>query len=366
MSKLVMGYWDCPYCRTKGIEGINQECPNCGATRDRGTKFYIKQGQKTYLTEEQSKNKGKGADWICPYCHALNSITSDKCKDCGGNKYESEENYFGKTKTSIEEKDSKSTIDKPIKQNNNQYNQDTTKSTLTNIVNLIFSRKYLVIFGIIATLFLIISLCVGIYHKTHKTFIPNTFLWETKIEIEHYETCHESDWNIPSGGRETNHESRIHHYNHVIDHYQTVTKSRQVQDGYDVSYTYSDNGDGTFTEHEHRTPRYRTEYYSEEEPVYIDVPVYKTYYFYDIERWVSKYYEVENGTEKTIAWKEYTLKDDTWREGDRIVEYNVKGLIDDKIVTYKCNETIFKQLEAGGKFKIVTNFDGDTITNIKN
>ena len=64
--------------------------------------------------------------------------------------------------------------------------------------------------------------------------------------------------------------------------------------------------------------------------------------------------------------KEYTLKDDTWREGDRIVEYNVKGLIDDKIVTYKCNETIFKQLEAGGKFKIVTNFDGDTITNIKN
>ena len=50
-------------------------------------------------------------------------------------------------------------------------------------------------------------------------------------------------------------------------------------------------------------------------------------------------------------------------DGDNVI--NIVVTLNDKIVTYKCNETIFKQLETGGKFKIVTNFDGDTITNIE-
>ena len=33
MGKLVMGYWDCPYCSTKHIEGTKRECPSCGKPR---------------------------------------------------------------------------------------------------------------------------------------------------------------------------------------------------------------------------------------------------------------------------------------------------------------------------------------------
>ena len=35
MGKLVMGYWDCPYCSTKHIEGTRRECPSCGKPRVR-------------------------------------------------------------------------------------------------------------------------------------------------------------------------------------------------------------------------------------------------------------------------------------------------------------------------------------------
>ena len=378
MSRLVMGYWDCKYCNAKGIEGTSQKCPNCGTTREEGTVFYMKEGHKQYLTEEQSKNKGKGADWICPYCNALNSIISNTCENCGSSKYESEKDYFGDTKKKIEydnnsyEKHEDESIKESIKETTKEPKvQITDKKEESNIqvyetLNALFSEYTLYIICGLLFIIALIVVGVGIYKNTHKSFTPDTFIWETKIEIEHYETCHEEDWSIPSGGRETSHERRIHHYDHVVDHYRTVTKSREVQDGYDVSYTYSNNGDGTFTEHEHHTPRYKTEYYEEEEPVYRDDPVYRTYYFYDIERWVFKHYEVESGTGKTIAWKDYTLEDDTWREGNRIVNYSVKGMIDDKEVkVYKCNENIFKQLELGGKVNIVTNISGDTIIEIK-
>lgn len=59
MGKLVMGYWDCPYCSTKHIEGTRRECPSCGKPRGQEVKFYM-DGVR-YLSEEESRTKGKGA-----------------------------------------------------------------------------------------------------------------------------------------------------------------------------------------------------------------------------------------------------------------------------------------------------------------
>ena len=44
-------------------------------------------------------------------------------------------------------------------------------------------------------------------------------------------------------------------------------------DHYETYYTYSDNGDGTFSEEAHKRPVYTTEYYTEtvEQPVYKQV-----------------------------------------------------------------------------------------------
>ena len=64
-------------------------------------------------------------------------------------------------------------------------------------------------------------------------------------------------------------------YETVIDHYETVEvqRTRQVIDHYETYYTYSDNGDGTFSEEAHERPVYTTEYYTEtvEQPVYKQV-----------------------------------------------------------------------------------------------
>lgn len=57
MGKLVMGYWDCPYCSTKHIEGTKRECPSCGKPRGQEVKFYM-DGVR-YLSAEESRTKGK-------------------------------------------------------------------------------------------------------------------------------------------------------------------------------------------------------------------------------------------------------------------------------------------------------------------
>ena len=41
MSKLVMGYWDCPFCGSKGIRGDVVNCPSCGRARG-DVQFYMK------------------------------------------------------------------------------------------------------------------------------------------------------------------------------------------------------------------------------------------------------------------------------------------------------------------------------------
>lgn len=163
------------------------------------------------------------------------------------------------------------------------------------------------------------------YNNTHKQFTVKQFSWETEIQIEEYKTCHEEGWSIPSGGRETDRERRVHHWDDYIDHYD--------KDG---------------------------------EPVYESEPVYRTYYFYDIDRWVYSYSETDSDIGKKIRWKEYTLPEGNFREGKRIVTYMVDGRLNNgKRKSYKCNEDIFKILEINGTFEIVTDILDKKIIKLK-
>lgn len=120
---------------------------------------------------------------------------------------------------------------------------------------------------------------------------------------------------MPPGGRAYSEQTELKGYVSVIDHYRTVTetKSRQVIDHYETNYTYSDNGNGTFTEHSSQTPVYRTEYYEEthEEPVYRQDPVYATKYYYEIERWLNsgRNYPSSGDNHEPYWNTEYTLAD---------------------------------------------------------
>ena len=135
----------------------------------------------------------------------------------------------------------------------------------------------------------------------------------------------------------------------------TVEKSRQVQDGYDTHTDYDDNGDGTFTEREVQTPRYKTEYYTEEEeqPVYEKVPRYQTKYYYDIDKWVpDRTLETSGGADEPY-WDDTKLGENE-REGDRRAEYKVTLTTDkDKSYTAEVEEELWNSLDLGDNVDIV-------------
>lgn len=349
-DKLVMGYWDCSYCGTKGIPGTSRNCTNCQHPRDNSVKFYMK-GKDEYLTEEQAATKGKGADWYCEYCGALNSVLDVNCKGCGSPREDAKKDYFNANEKP-----------EPFVPNASAKKPEPKKPAPKKKKNL--APLFIALAAVLALIVGIVAFAM----PKKKTLKINEMNWAYQIDIESYETVEENDWSVPDGGRVQYTQEEIHHYDQVFDHYETRTRTytEQVYDGEDVHTEYIDNGDGTFSEHQVSTPRYRSEtrYEDYEEPIYRDEPVYQTKYYYEIEKWIHKRYVETNGSDKNPVWGDVVLADNE-REGTRTETYTVEAVfvkgrkVKDKVHTYKASKEIWDKLSVGENYKV--KIDNDEI-----
>ena len=338
-KKLVMGYWDCTYCGTKGIKGTERNCPNCGTPRDKDIKFYLKEGPVEYLTEEQSKTKGKGQDWLCSSCGALNSTLVNICPSCGNPRDESDKGYFENRR---KEEAKKAAPPPPVK----------PRRSL---------GKRQIILGIIAAIVIAI-VGAGIIDALPKSIDITDMWWESTQEIERYQECYENDWSLPEGAKLDYKQKEIHHYDQVLDHYETETYESYEVIGSHTEYRYEDQGDGTYEEVPYSVSDYGYVTRTREVPVYRDVPVYKTKYYYYIWRW--KYEREVNATahDKSPYYEKTELKKNE-RKGDKRTIYYVKAVRKDKEKEYKTSKDIYMQLETGTTVKVRTS--GKKITELK-
>ena len=88
-NRIVMGYWDCPYCNSKGIKGTLYDCPSCGRQRGKETEFYM--GENIEYVEGHTVY---GPDWYCEYCGALNSGKLTECENCSSPRKKAKDDYF--------------------------------------------------------------------------------------------------------------------------------------------------------------------------------------------------------------------------------------------------------------------------------
>lgn len=320
-DRIVEGLWDCPYCGTKAIGGLTKSCPCCGHPQDSGTKFYLGK-KKKYLEASLSAQYGQGPDWICPYCGSLNRIRFKYCSGCGAPKDSSEDDYFsikaraeqassgssnGNTNGNVLENGHDKAGGKENRKADRKAREEARAADRERRKAAFKKRLPFILAGLLA--FFAILLFI-FWPRNYKAEVSGT-AWAREIDIEAYRTVQESDWTVPSGGRVYDEKTEIHHYRDVLDHYVTRTRqvSEQVYDGEDTHTSYTDNGDGTFTESTYSTPRYRTEYHTEtyEEPVYRSEPVYATKYYYDIDKWIVDREEKSEGADNEPYWPEYTL-----------------------------------------------------------
>ena len=114
-DRIVRGYWDCPYCDSTDIDGLVDNCPNCGRHKPENTKYHLKGAipheNKIYkksvveesdvLTTEElqkagiSKEEcdGNHKEWVCSYCNSLNNWADDICTSCESPKEEANLEY---------------------------------------------------------------------------------------------------------------------------------------------------------------------------------------------------------------------------------------------------------------------------------
>ena len=312
MSKLVMGYWDCPYCGNKENRGDVVNCPSCGRARG-DVQFYVKDyhegdslkeeelKQFEELDEQKAASFSKNPDWYCSFCNSLNSDNAEFCGNCGASRADSEANYFEMLKKK-KEREAAEEAAQP------QAAAPQKRS----------SRPLIIIACIVLAI-------VGVFiwlngNKTAGDLKVTAVNWIRNINIEENRMFSESGWTLPAGAEQTDARNEIHHYDQVLDHYEDVEvqRSRQVYDH--DEYTLVDNGNGTFSEVSH--PVYVTEYYTEtvQQPVYVPVPRYQTKYYYNIWRWTPSRDEQASGDSHDAAWPEVTLGENE-REGERTEAY---------------------------------------------
>ena len=391
MSKIREGYWDCPFCNSKGIKGRFRECPNCSAPRGVDTKFYLGENI-TYVPNKIAKNISKNPDWLCKYCGSLNSDKDTVCKSCGVERENDNLDYFENKQIQEEKEQNKQISEEEFVKN---YQEEITKETETeeSTVNLVkssfheepileetksfkekisnfFKLNGTYVLGIIA---FILFIGLGIYLIIPKNIeiTPVSFQWERNIEIEKYQNVNESDWAMPSKANLHYTKEEIHHYDKVIDHYETITeiKTRQVPSGSHQEVTGTrDLGNGYFEDITTTVTDYTTESYTETSkvPVYKDVPVYQTKYYYDIDKWLYERTVTTKGNDKNYYWGSLNLvnknnKLETLgneKESRRIEKYFVTCLNKkNEEKTYKCNKEMFDYLNVSVKQKVKLQLD---------
>jgi hypothetical protein len=78
-----MGYWDCPSCGHKRVEGVQAACPQCGRPRGPGIQFYTDANSPEIQDPELLARARAGSDWQCKFCGADNRAGQTECRQCG-------------------------------------------------------------------------------------------------------------------------------------------------------------------------------------------------------------------------------------------------------------------------------------------
>ncbi len=376
MGKVFMGYWDCPYCGQNDVPGSDHACPNCGRTRDNTVVYHPTphgrpNAPKKYVTDpDEAERLRHSPDWHCSFCDSMNPHSQYRCPNCGHTRNESDRNYFHRHP---ERKDYVIPVNHPDSTGNsyssNSYrhvdkgDEETEgdshrQSHHFQLPDLPWKR--------IGIIMLIVAIVAGIAAGAWFIFSPKEryitvtdMYWARSIDIEEYRTVRESDWSVPSGGRIQYTQQEIHHYDTVLDHYDTVTKSRQVITGsHEIVTGYSDLGNGYFEEITSTVYDFGTEYYTEQEPVYRQDPVYRTKYYYDIERWKYDYTVKSGAHDKEPYWPEYTLEDDKHRAGLKSQSYKITAVYEDKSDNYSMNYNDWIETSIDDQLHVKVHFGG--------
>ena len=291
--------WNCPFCGTKKLLGkTHRHCPECGAPQDPSYRYFPSDDEKVAVEDHVYV----GADRLCPACDNPMSAAAPHCSNCGSPMEGASEvrrraDQTGDAFSGETEADARRELDAP---------QPSPAAPPPKK-----SRKKLVIAGVLGCggLVAVAAAVVGIlavfWTKPVEVTVTHRS-WERTIEVEQFSAVDEDEWcdSMPSGAYDVSRTSEVRSH-------------KKVPDGEECTTQRVDNGDGTFTEKQVCSTKYREE------------PVYDEKCSYTVDRWVVDHVEEASGSEKDApSWPDVALEKEgtglgAQREGERVETYTV-------------------------------------------
>lgn len=260
MEQTYQMLWDCTYCGQKKLLGLSHRfCPNCGGPQNAALRYFPSDADKVAVHE----HRYAGADVACPSCQHYNSRAANHCASCGGpltggkdaplrpdQSAPSGMAFQGDTGPSKPVAPGMPPMPRgPAMPQGRAPGRSTPWGAIAGLLVLIL------IVGVI-----------GLFcWKKTAAFEVTGLTWHRKIAIEQYGPVEKKAWcdSVPADAK-------------IIGRAREQKSTRKVADGQDCRMERKDRGDGTFTEKQVCTPKYR------EEPVYADRCTYLVTEWHDV------------------------------------------------------------------------------------
>ena len=396
-DKLIRMYWDCPMCGKKGIISSERRC-TCGYVfgTNPDDKFRMPGQDEEIVTVTDADNPDELIEnWRCDFCGAYNKSSERKCKTCGHPRDESAKGYYsvtGEKKSTISSEisdgdiyegseniyedmskssseindivsgkanaknlnDAKGEFQKTIEKHRASAPDRNAAANVSGPKEAPKSKNGLKIVGVLVAIAVIAFAVVMVLFSNHKgSFKVTGKTWERSIEVEKQTTVSESGWTLPEGARLDHTASEVRSYNQVVDHYEdvTVTKYRSVPK---TETYYEDLGNGNAQQRTRTT--YVNEPYTavERQPIYKNVPVFDTKYYYDIDKYVFDRTVETSGTDNEPVWGDTNLKDGE-RTGNTKEKYTIKFDDGGKEKSIDTDLEVWKQYKVGDEIALMKN-----------
>ncbi len=308
-EKIYEMLWDCEFCATKKLLGkTHRHCPNCGATQDPTRRYFPSESEKVAVQDHEYF----GADKSCPFCQTANGAKATFCGNCGGALDGAKE--VSRRSDQI----AGSNIDSVQSAKLDFQEQKNPGSTSPPAEDLAFKDSNFIkphpktpkwVVWLLSSIGVgtVGFIGLGIFWTETVNLKLTQHEWNRSIDIEQFKPVSDSAWcdSMPSDAYRVSRRSEVRSYN-------------QVADGEECHTVKSDRGDGTYSESESCSTKYRSE------------PVYDSKCYYTVDRWAFERASTSSGfgIEKEPYWPTPNYRECTGSIGcERLGEKKEKYIV---------------------------------------
>jgi hypothetical protein len=337
MARTYEMLWNCQFCGTqKLLANTHKHCPACGGAQDPSWRYFPSDAEKVVV----DGHVYVGADWICPACQSPNAGNATHCTQCGGNKDVAKEaprrraQERGQGEVFRGETEADARREREFAGPAATQHEGSHRRSTTSVIVLVGAG----LLGLIV---------LTIFWKEDIQLTVIGHQWQRSIDVERLGPTSGTDW-CDATPRDAYRISRT----------REVRSYDRVPDGEDCRTVRADNGDGTYSESESCTTKYR------------DEPVYDDRCHYTIDRWLVARTEMRYGASplETRRWPEVRLSragvcTGCEREGAHRERYVVDFERDDKKpATCEFNEAKWASFDVGSRWQTTRAVITDTVS----